>query len=90
LNRPSPTTLERKFAGAGKIFRETGEFFDGCRKFPSDSILQRSATNSTLRGGERDDQDDRGDFAIDGKVARAWRIGIRVKKSNLTNFAMVF
>jgi len=43
-----------------------------------------------LRGVERDDQDDRGDFAIDGKVARRWRIEIAVKKSNLTNFAMVF
>jgi hypothetical protein len=43
-----------------------------------------------LREVERDDQDDRGDFAIDGKVARAWRIEIKVKKSNLTNFATVF
>jgi hypothetical protein len=57
---------------------------------PSGFRTRSVRSTDRLRGVERDDQDDRGDFAIDGKVARAWRIGITVETSNLTNFAMVF
>jgi hypothetical protein len=43
-----------------------------------------------LRGVERDYQLTGVDFANDGKVARAWRVGIPANKSDLTNIAMVF